>query len=221
MDLLQWLPFRLYQQRILEGVANTVLITIGALVVGFALGLLLAIARASSRTGIATPARLVIDFGRALPLLPLLYALYFGILHAGVPTTPETTGMLAIGMPLACYVAEIMRAGLAAVPPGAKDAADAMGMTPWRVRWRVTLPIATIVMLPAIGQRVVGTLLDSSVVSVIGAREITGVSRNIIDTYFATGLWWIVAVTYLLIAFPLSRLFGYLERRLSMAGGHL
>ena len=68
-------------------------------------------------------------------------------------------------------------------------------------------------MLPAFGQYAVGTLLDSSFGSVIGAPEITGRSRNIIDLFFSTELWILVAATYVLLAFPLSRLFVCLEWR--------
>ena len=209
-------PLRLYQERIVEGIGNSLLITFGAVVVGIGLGMVLAIGRASTRWWIALPTRLVVDLGRAVPLLPVMYVVYFGVLAAGIPIQPEEAGILAIGPGLACYMAEIYRAGFASVPHGPEEAGFALGMSPWRVRVRVTLPLAIIAMLPALGQRVVGTLLDSSIVSAIGAREITGVSRNIIDVYFATSLWWIVAGTYLMIAFPVSRVFAYLERRFTV-----
>lgn len=211
-------PLRLYQERIVEGIGNSLLITFGAVVVGIGLGLILAIGRASPRWWIAMPARLVVDLGRAVPLLPVLYVVYFGVLAAGLRVEPEEAGIVAIGPGLACYMAEIYRSGFASVPRGPEEAGLALGMSPWRVRMRVTVPLAIIAMLPALGQRVVGTLLDSSIVSAIGARDITGVSRNIIDVYFATSLWWIVAGTYLVIAFPISRLFAYLERRFAVTG---
>ena len=75
------------------------------------------------------------------------------------------------------------------------------------------LTIAMRIMLPAFGQYVVGTLLDSSLASLLGAPEITGRSRNIIDLFFSTELWILVAATYAALAFPLSRLFALLERR--------
>ena len=113
-------------------------------------------------------------------------------------------------------MAELFRSGLRAVPRGMIEAGYALGMSSATVNRRIVVPIAVRVMLPAIGQMAVGTLLNSSLVSVIGGREITTLSRNIIDLYFSTPLWWIVAATYFLMAFPLSRFFSYLERRLAV-----
>ena len=124
--------------------------------------------------------------------------------------------MLALGVNLAFYMAELYRSGLQAVPKGSIEAGYALGMSSAVVNRRIVLPIAVRIMLPAIGQMAVGTLLNSSLVSVIGAREITTLSRDIIDLYFSTPLWWFVAATYFLLAFPLSRFFSWLERRLAV-----
>ena len=80
----------------------------------------------------------------------------------------------------------------------------------------VVVPVATRVMLPAIGQLIVGMLLNSAYVSQIGARDITGVARNIINSMFTTEIWLVVALTYFLIAFPVSRFLSWLERRLAL-----
>jgi len=216
VDFLNWPPLQLYLARVWEGALNAVIITIGAVALGLVLGLVLALARRSRRRSVSEAARIVIDVGRSVPVLPLLYLVYFGILDLWFPIPPEYAGMLALGVNLAFYMAELYRSGLMAVPHGIVEAGYALGMSSARVNRRIVLPIAVRVMLPAIGQLSVGTLLNSSLVSVIGGREVTTISRDIIDLYFSTPLWWAVAATYFIVAFPLSRFFSFLERRLAV-----
>ena len=216
MGIFDWLPFQLFLARVGEGIVNAILITIGAVLIGLLLGLVLALARRSRHRSISTSARILIDVGRSVPVLPLLYVVYFGVLGLELPVTPEVAGSLALGINLAFYMAELFRSGLRAVPQGAIEAGYALGMSSVVVNRRITLPIAIRVMLPAIGQMAVGTLLNSSLVSVIGGREITTVSQNIINAYFSTPIWWFVALTYFVMAFPLSRFFSRLEKRLAV-----
>jgi ABC-type amino acid transport system permease subunit len=84
------------------------------------------------------------------------------------------------------------------------------------VQRRVVIPQAVRTMLPVIGQFTVGTLINSSFVSAIGGQELTGTARDVIDLNFATGLWWVLAATYFIIAFPLSRLLALWEKRLQL-----
>jgi polar amino acid transport system permease protein len=70
-------------------------------------------------------------------------------------------------------------------------------------------------MLPAIGAQIVVTLLNSSFVAVIGGKDLTGMSRNIIYSYFTSELWFIVAATYFVVSYPMSRALSWLERRLA------
>jgi ABC-type amino acid transport system permease subunit len=69
-------------------------------------------------------------------------------------------------------------------------------------------------MLPAIGQLTVGTLLSSAFVALIGAKDMTGMARNIIFAYFSSELYLVLAVTYFIIAFPMSRALTAVERRM-------
>ena len=217
MGILDWPPLQLYLARVWEGMLNAAVITLGAVALGLVLGLVLALARGSRRRPVSELARVLIDIGRSIPVLPILYLVYFGILDLWFPIPPEYAGMLALGVNLAFYMAELYRSGLQAVPKGAIEAGYSLGMSVGLVNRRIVLPIAIRVMLPAIGQLSVGTLLNSSLVSIIGGREVTTVSRDIIDLYFSTPLWWAVAATYFILAFPLSRFFSLLERRLAVA----
>lgn len=193
----------------------TLRITAGATAIALSLGMIIGLARVSAVRWISAVAAGLVYVGRCIPLPPLQLLVYFLILSM-MPIDATVAGMLAIGLLFAPYMAELFRSGIGVVPIGHIEAARALGCSETVVRTRVILPLATRIMLPAIGQLVVGMLLNSAYVSQIGARDITGVARNIINSMFITELWLVVAATYFVIAFPVSRLLSWLEKRLQV-----
>lgn len=205
-------PLQVFLDKLPGGLLVTLEATLGSLVIGVALGLCLALVRvAPSRWG-ARAVEAIVIVGRSLPMPPVLLLVYFSLLTVA-PVAPEEAGLLALGLLLAPYVAELFRSGIQAVPHGYVEAAEALGMSAWTVRRRVVLPIALRVMLPALGQIAIANMLNTAFISQIGARDITGVGRNVINAYFATWLWFLIAATYFLMAWPLSRVFAWYERR--------
>jgi polar amino acid transport system permease protein len=196
-----------------EALGNTLLIWLFSVALGICLGLLLALTRLSRARPIAWLSRMVVDVGRSMPLLVIIYLIYFGIIGLIFPIPPLVAASLAIGLKLGFYLSEVFRSGIQGVPVGYVEAAKSLGMGGFLIRRRLVLPIAVRLMLPAIGQYLVGTLLDTSFASTIGAAELTQQGRVIIDLQFATGLWVAVAATYFIMAFPLSRFLALLERR--------
>ena len=183
---------------------------------GIVIGVLLAFARLSSFPILSSASRFIVDVGRSVPLIVVLYLAYFGILAFGFPIDPFYAACAAIGTRLAFLLAEVFRAGIQSVPAGYVEAARSLGMRRVTLVRRVVLPIAVRIMLPTIGQYVVGALLDSSFASVIGGVELTQHSRVVIDIMFAEQIWLYVAATYLILTFPISRGFSLLERRWAM-----
>ena len=213
MGFLDHPAWQLYVERLPDGLLNTALLTLGAVLIAVVQGAILAAARTSKSRGLSAAAGALIDIGRAIPTFVLLFLIYFGLLSYRLPISTFHTAMLALGIHAGFYVAEIFRSGIQSVPRGVVEAASALGMSGSVIAWRVISPISIRIMMPLLAQIVVGTLLGSSIASLIGVREITNNSRNIIDAYFATPLWVAVALTYFLLAFPLSRAFGRIEQR--------
>jgi His/Glu/Gln/Arg/opine family amino acid ABC transporter permease subunit len=180
---------------------------------GVAVGLVLALTRLSAVGPLARLAQITTDVGRSVPLLVVLYLTYFGILALWFPIDPFWAASAAIGARLGFLLSEIFRAGIQSVPPGLVEAAQSLGMSSATVQRRVVLPIAFRIMLPAIGQYIVGALLDSAYASVIGGSELTQHSRIVIDIMFAEYVWIYVGLAYLLLTFPISRAFAFVERR--------
>jgi His/Glu/Gln/Arg/opine family amino acid ABC transporter permease subunit len=209
--------FHLYLQYLPGGLLATAVVTVVAVTIGIVEGILLAVGRLSGIRPIEKATTWLVNFGRGLPLLPLLFLVYFGFLDINLPLPPLIAGTLTLGVNVGFYMAELFRSGIQAVPRGHSEVGYALGMSRLTVQRRIVLPQAVRTMLPAIGQFTVGTLINSSFVSAIGGAELTGTTRNIIDLYFATGLWWVLAGTYFILSFPLSRLLAMWERRLRVA----
>ena len=205
-------PLEIFLEKLPGGLLVTIEVTIGSVLIGLVLGMALALLRLAPSPLGARVVQWVIVVIRSLPIPPVLLLVYFALLSVA-PIAPEEAGLFALGLLLAPYVAELFRSGIEAVPPGLVEAAQALGMSGWTVRRRVVLPIALRVMLPALGQLAIASMLNSAFISQIGARDITGVGRNVINTYFATWLWFLIAATYFALAWPLSRLFAWYERR--------
>ncbi|MCB9992116.1 MAG: amino acid ABC transporter permease [Hyphomicrobiaceae bacterium] len=204
-----------YLRRLPPALGVTLQITVGAALLALVIGLIIGLGRTSSNRLVSNLAAWIVYVGRCIPLPPLQLLVYFMILSL-VPIDAVVAGMIAVGLQFSPYMAELFRSGISVVPVGQIEAARALGFTEMQVRRRVVVPVATRVMLPAIGQLIVGMLLNSAYVSQIGARDITGVARNIINSMFTTEIWLVVALTYFLIAFPVSRFLSWLERRLAL-----
>jgi polar amino acid transport system permease protein len=203
----------LYLSRLPAAALITLEVAAGAFVIGFVLGLLLTVMRLSRSSSLSAVAQGVIYFLRATPIPPFLYFIYFSILSLFFIIRPEHAGMLALGILLAPFMAEVFRSGVQSVSRGQIEAAKALGMSGALIWRRVIIPQTILIMFPAIGQRAVGILLDSAFVAVLGSKDITGMARNIINHYFSTELYLVVAATYFAVAYPLSRLLNYLEGR--------
>lgn len=204
-----------YLARLPAALGVTLRVTFGATVIAVVLGMLVSLGRASGNAWVARVFAAATYIGRCIPLPPLQLLVYFMLLSA-FPIEVATAGMLAIGLHFAPYMAELFRSGIAAIPRGQIEAAEALGFSVALVRRRVVIPLAIRLTLPAIGQLVVGMLLNSAFVSQIGARDVTGMGRNIINATFSTDLWLVIAFTYFVIAFPVSRLLDWLEHRLTV-----
>ena len=126
-----------FAMQILPDLLRAAVYTVGITIVGFALalvgGLLLALLRRSRSRLLSWPATGVIEFVRSTPLLIQLYFLFSVMPEFGLTLSALAAGTLGIALHYSCYVAEVYRAGLNAVPRGQWEAASALSMSPWTV----------------------------------------------------------------------------------------
>jgi polar amino acid transport system permease protein len=222
----------LFSHQILVGLRRTLWLTLIAMLIGLVLGTVLAIMRMSTNPVAQVAAGLYIWFFRGTPLLVQLIfwynlsALYpklsfgipFGPTFADVQTNSVLTVFLAailgLGLNESAYMSEIIRAGLLSVDPGQKMAAEALGMRDSLVFRRIVWPQAMRVIVPPVGNQVIGMLKYTSLVSVIALPELLYSAQLIYQQNFQTiPLLMVASIWYLAVTSILSVIQGYIERR--------
>ena len=203
----------------LGGLVLTFYIAIIAIVFSFIFGSFLGIARFSNIKWLKIPATIYIELFRALPLIMVIFWVYFAIpIVAGaifetkIVASALASGIISFTLFESAYIAEIVRAGLKSIPKGQFEASKSLGMSPWQTFLLVVLPQAYRRMIPAIVSQFVSLFKDTSLLYVIGVieffRAATIVNNRI---YMSFEILSFVAVVYFICAFTLSKIAGKLE----------
>src|SRR5262249_46748885 len=133
-----------------------------------------ALARLSSRRAIRVPATVLVYAMRGMPLLMLIFWVYFFVpLLLGHTVSGFTTMLCSLVIYESAYLAEIVRAGIEGLPSGQREAARALGLSAGQTMRKVILPQALYSMMPAIVSQFATTIMDTSLASVISVNEVT------------------------------------------------
>jgi polar amino acid transport system permease protein len=158
---------------IAQGVGLTLYITGASLVIGGAIGLVLAAAAQSRIKIISGIASLYVNVVRVIPPLTWLFLIYFGLPQWSLRLTTLQAAIVGFSIIASAFMAEIYRSGLLSIPAGQREAAHALGMNMMTTVRYVVTPQAFRVALPAIATYAIGLLKDSALASTIGVHEIT------------------------------------------------
>jgi general L-amino acid transport system permease protein len=199
-------------------------IVIGVTGISFSLpiGILLALGRQSDMLIVKTLSVGFIEFIRGVPLITLLFTAslllqYF--LPPGTNFDIILRVIILVTFFAAAYLAEVIRGGLAALPRGQYEAADALGLDYWRAQRLIILPQALKVSIPAIVSTFIGLFKDTTLVAFVGLMDpLKGVTQIVRADINWKGIYWepyiFVGVIFFLICFGMSRYSMYLERKL-------
>lgn len=207
-------------QYILEGLKNTLIIAVGAVILGILLGTLLAFIRHyHDETGYLKVfnaiSKAYIHIIRGTPSILQLMIIYY-VIFKNVSISIVLVGILAFGINSAAYVAEIIRAGLNSVDKGQIEAGYALSLNYRQVMMKIVFPQAIRNILPALGNEFITLVKETSVGAYIGIVELTKASDIIAsrtyDYFFPLIL---IAVIYFAITFSLSKLISIMEKRLN------
>ncbi len=203
---------------LLRGALVTLQLTAISVVLGMIAGSLIGIARLSQVLPIRWAARAYIDFFRGTPLLVQIYMIYFGIpalvqeLGFSFSFNPWSAAVIALSLNSAAYIAEIVRAGIQSIESGQAEAAQSLGMSSVQIMRYVIFPQAFRRMLPPLGNEFISMLKDTSLVAVIGFRELFRNGQLIVaGNYRAFEIYAGVAVIYLCLTLLSSQVFSRLE----------
>lgn len=214
-----WLYFLVgqYPDGPLGGLVLTILLSGAALVLAMPLGLMLGIARVSRRRAISLPVGAFVQLVRAVPLLLVLFWVYFFLpAVTGVKTSQAMTMLIVLVVFDSVYLAEIVAAGIRALPKGQLESARSLGLGYGQALRHVVLPQTLRHGLPSIVNQLVSTIKATSLGYIIGLSEVSFIATQINTLVFtrAVEVYLILALTYFILCFGLSRLAFLLERRL-------
>ncbi len=194
----------------------TIELTIAGILIGIALGLIISLCRISKVKYLSLPAKMYVDFFRGTPLLVQVMIIHYAlpVIFGYIPVA-VVSGIIALGLNSAAYVAEIFRAGIQAVDRGQMEAGRSLGMTWGQTMRLIILPQALKVSIPPLGNEFIALLKDSSLLSVISVEELMNTGRLIMGVRpRAMEIWLSVAVMYLILTTTISIFVNYTERRL-------
>ncbi|MEJ6782792.1 ABC transporter permease [Aminobacter sp. Piv2-1] len=209
-----------------KGLKVTAVLTFLSVLVGFNLGLGLAIMRLSSNRAIAGFAKYYSTVFRGTPLLVQIFLFYYGLGQLSfvkdnaalwwVVSDGARCAVLALALNTAAYTSEILRGGLMSVPAGLVEAAQACGMSRFLRFRRIEFPLAIRQALPAYGNELVLTVKGTSLASTITVLEITGYAKRLMSqTYAVFEVFAIAGALYLATNLILITLVRLLERHLT------
>src|SRR5258707_2437288 len=199
---------------LLQGVWLTIVVTIGSLILSTVVGLLGALMRVSGVGVLVGLSAGLINVIRGIPIILLLFYLYFVMPDFGVAMSALQASILGLGIAYSAYQAENFRAGIEAIDRGQIEAAQTIGMGWWLTMRRVVLPQAIKIVLPPYGNIMIMLLKDSSQASTITVAELALQGQLIASSTFKnTSVFTLVALMYLTMSIPLILLVRHFEKK--------
>lgn len=212
-----FIPDYFFNDRILSGVRETLVLTFLSMIIGVVGGVLLAVMRLSKNPVVSSIAWFYIWFFRGTPVLVQLFVWFnLGFVFEYVNLgpfykdewsdfmTPFLTALLGLGLNEAAYMAEICRAGLLSVDEGQTEAAHALGMSQGKTLRRIVLPQAMRVIVPPTGNEVINMLKTTSLVAAVQYYELLKYAQDIgtnsgatVEALFLAATWYLILTSVL------------------------
>ena len=225
-----WVGFLVqqYGSLFLRGTGVTLLIAISGTVLGFLLGLLVAILRTIELGPRApmwkrVPVKILhgilavyIEVFRGTPMIVQAMVIFYGAQqYLGLSMPRLVAAIFIVSINTGAYMAEIIRGGIISIDKGQSEAAHSIGLTHWQTMVSVVLPQAIRNIMPSIGNEFVVNIKDSSVLNVISVTELFFQAKSAAGTYFRYfETYFIIAAIYLVLTFTITRILRVLEKKM-------
>jgi aspartate/glutamate/glutamine transport system permease protein len=203
-----------YQQEFMEGLFTTITVSLVALGLSLAVGLVIAVLRISPLMGLRGLGTAYVEFFRNTPLVIQIFFFWIAFRDLSI----FYVGSFGLAIYTGSYIAEVIRAGIQSVAKGQMEAARSSGLTYLQAMYHVILPQAFKWIIPPLGNQFLNLVKNSSVLAIIAghdllyAADVASIEGDIMPIYF------FVAMLYLLLTIPLSLGINYLERRFAKSG---
>lgn len=203
---------------LMDGLQVTLYVFFIAIILGFIIGLVVALMRLAPLKILNWIARIFVDAIRGTPFIVQLFFIYFGLNSLPFFSMDNTTaGIVTVAINAGAYFSEIIRAGIQSIDRGQTEAARSLGLNGVQTMRFIILPQAFRRMLPTITNQSIISLKDTSLLSVIGIADLTQRGQVQASASFEFfNIWLIVGVIYFVVIYLLSMLANFVERRFEL-----
>lgn len=203
-----------YSSELVHALLKTLEFTVFGFVGAVLLGLVLALLRLGPTRLVRIPAAIYTELFKNIPLLAIVFIVYFGLPSAGLRLDALAAGSLSLVVFYAAYLSEIFRAALRGVHAGQREGAQALGMSRSRTFGQVIMPQALRLALPGTATMGVDLLKSTSLLVTIAAGELMSQGSQISsETFRPMEVYLVIAAIYFAVCYPVSQLLLLLERR--------
>jgi polar amino acid transport system permease protein len=202
----------------LGGLGLTLYLAVVSCILSVFGGLILGLLSISRHAWVRWPTVLFINAVRGLPLLMVIFWMYFLLPILLGKTTPESqTVIMGLTLFTSAYMSQIVRAGIEGIPGGQTEAALSTGLKPWQAMLYIVLPQGLRNMIPSFVNQFVSLIKDTSLAFIVGVSELTHVGTQINNRTMAypTEIFIFIAFVYFIICYAFTSLSRVLERKLS------
>jgi len=202
---------------LLQGARYTLIISAGALALGFVLGVIVALMRQSKSKLFRFVGSAWVEFLRNTPFLVQLFFLYFGLPELGIHTDPIVTSILALGINSSAPNCEVIRSGLLAVKKGYYECSHALGYTSFQTFRYIILPVSLRLAFKPLTSNFINLVLTSSVVFSITVNDLMGSSKTVAArTARPFEVYIFIMLAYCVFTFVISFLAKAIDRKISI-----
>ncbi len=207
-----------YADKLWWGLALSIELAVVSILIGCVIGLALALAHSGGGRVVRSCVTAYVEFVRNVPLLLLIYLIFYGVPSIGGFAYDATESFVAtLAVYSGAYLVEVFRAGLDAVPRGVIDASKAIGLTPWQRFVSVRLPIMLRIEQPSLTNVLISLYKDTSLASVIAVPELLyGANWIKTNTFRQVEVWLVVWPMYLVTGYLILVALRQVERRFSL-----
>ncbi|MEC1292141.1 ABC transporter permease subunit [Bacillus mojavensis] len=157
---------------VIKGIGYTLLISFVSMFAGTVIGLFISLARMSKIALLRWPSRLYISFMRGVPILVILFILYFGFPYIGIEFSAVTAALIGFSLNSAAYIAEINRSAISSVEKGQWEASSSLGLSYWQTMRGIILPQSIRIALPPLANVLLDLIKASSLAAMITVPEL-------------------------------------------------
>lgn len=209
----------MYKSMLLKGLEITLLLGVLDLILASLVGAVTAVFVTSKSKNIFMKAgkwvsQFYVELFRGSPLLLQLFFMYYGLGYFGVRMPLFGSCLLALFLHHGAYICEILRSGIESVPKGQYEAGKCIGLSTVDIIWKIVMPQASRVFMPPLVGYYIGAIKDTPLVSLVGLADMMKNAKMIAgNTNLPLEVYFLVAMVYFVICFPMSRYVKYLEAK--------